>query len=102
MAIQVIAVLPASAAAAKNKADIAMFPFPAADTRRDLKIPAGVAAGLGASAKGKHLAEAKKFIELLGRAGEHATSPRPTHSIPLVGADAAHDRPDRSSRSPRS
>jgi raffinose/stachyose/melibiose transport system substrate-binding protein len=89
MAIQVTSVATGIQDAAKDKADIATFPFPAADSEADLKIPAGVSAGLGASAQGKHLAEAKKFIEWLGRPENMASFSKATYSIPLVGADPA-------------
>ena len=87
MVVQVIAALPPFLAAAKNKADLATFPFPASDDPDTLKIPAGVGAGIGASANGKHLAEAKKFIEWLGEPAQMATFSKATFSIPLVGAD---------------
>ena len=89
MVVQVIAAMPPFLAAAKNKDDIGTFPFPAADSADALKIPAGVDAGIGASAKGKHLAEAKKFIEWLGRPENMAAFSKATYSIPLVGADPA-------------
>jgi raffinose/stachyose/melibiose transport system substrate-binding protein len=87
MVVQVIAALPPFLAAARNKADLATFPFPASDDPDTLKIPAGVGAGIGASAKGKHLAEAKKFIEWLGEPAQMAMFSKATFSIPLVGAD---------------
>lgn len=87
MVVQVIAAMPPFLAAAKSKDDIGTFPFPAADSADALKIPAGVDAGIAASSKGKHLAEAKKFIEWLGRAENMASFSKATYSIPLVGAD---------------
>jgi raffinose/stachyose/melibiose transport system substrate-binding protein len=87
MVVQVIAALPPFLAAAKNKADLGTFPFPASDDPDTLKIPAGVGAGIGASAKSKHLAEAKKFIEWLGEPAQMAMFSKATFSIPLVGAD---------------
>jgi raffinose/stachyose/melibiose transport system substrate-binding protein len=93
MVVQVIAALPPFLAAAKNKADLATFPFPASDDPDTLKIPAGVGAGIGASANGKHLAEAKKFIEWLGEPAQMATFSKATFSIPLVGADAGNIDP---------
>jgi raffinose/stachyose/melibiose transport system substrate-binding protein len=89
MAIQVTSVATGIQDAAKNKADIATFPFPAADSEADLKIPAGVSAGLGASAQGKHLAEAKKFIDWLAQPAQMALYAEANQSIPLVGADQA-------------
>jgi raffinose/stachyose/melibiose transport system substrate-binding protein len=87
MAVQVIAAMPPFLAAAKSKSDLGTFPFPAADSASALKIPAGVDAGLAASAHGKHLAEAKKFIAFIGRPENMATFSKLTFSIPLVGAD---------------
>jgi raffinose/stachyose/melibiose transport system substrate-binding protein len=89
MVVQVIAAMPPFLAAAKNKDDIGTFPFPAANSADALKIPAGVDAGIAASAKGKHLAEAKKFIAWLGRPENMASFSKATYSIPLVGADPA-------------
>src|SRR3954447_2606692 len=89
MAIQVTAVASGIIDAAKDKADIATFPFPAADNPADLKIPAGVSAGLGASAQGKHLAEAKKFIDWLAQPAQMAEFATTNQSIPLVGAKTA-------------
>jgi len=89
MAIQVTSVATGIQDAAKDKADIATFPFPAADSEADLKIPAGVSAGLGASAQGKHLTEAKKFIDWLAQPAQMAEYATANQSIPLVGADSA-------------
>ncbi len=89
MAVQVIATMPPFLAAAKNKADLGTFPFPAADSADALQIPAGVCAGLAASANGKHLDEAKKFIDWIGKPENMATFAKATFSIPLVGAESA-------------
>jgi raffinose/stachyose/melibiose transport system substrate-binding protein len=66
MAIQVSAVLPDFRKAADNAEDLSMFVVPGADTAADVWIPAGIVVGVGVSARGKKLAEAKKFIEFLG------------------------------------
>jgi raffinose/stachyose/melibiose transport system substrate-binding protein len=89
MAIQVTSVAAGIVDAAKNKADISTFPFPAAENAADLKIPAGVSAGLGASANGKHLEEAKRFINWLAQPEQMAAYANENASIPLVGADTA-------------
>jgi raffinose/stachyose/melibiose transport system substrate-binding protein len=89
MAIQVTSVATGIQDAAKNKADIATFPFPAADDEGDLKIPAGVSAGVGASAKGKNLEAAKKFLDWLGKPENMASYAEANQSIPLVGAGDA-------------
>jgi raffinose/stachyose/melibiose transport system substrate-binding protein len=88
MVVQVIAALPPFLAAAQDKADIGTFPFPAAESADALKIPVGVAAGIGASANGKHLEEAKAFIDWLGKPENMAAFSKATFSIPLVGADS--------------
>jgi len=93
MAVQVIATMPPFVAAAKNKDDLGTFPFPAADSADALQIPAGMCAGLAASANGKHLAEAKKFIDWLGKPENMATFSKATSSIPLVGAESADSDP---------
>ena len=51
MAIQVTSVATGIIDAAKDKADIATFPFPAADDAADLKIPAGVSRRASARAR---------------------------------------------------
>jgi raffinose/stachyose/melibiose transport system substrate-binding protein len=89
MCVQVIAAMPPFLAAAKSKSDLGTFPFPAADSADALQIPAGVDAGLAASANGKHLAEAKKFLAWLGQPQQMSTFSNLTFSIPLVGADPA-------------
>jgi raffinose/stachyose/melibiose transport system substrate-binding protein len=67
MAVQVSAVLPDFRKAADNADDLAMFPFPGADTADQVWIPAGVVVGLGVSARSKNLDAAKAFIEYLGK-----------------------------------
>jgi len=89
MAVQVIATMPPFLAAAKDKADLGTFPFPAADSAGALQIPAGVDAGLAASAKGKHLEEAKRFIAWMGKPENMAAFSKATYSIPLVGGENA-------------
>ena len=93
MVVQVIAAMPPFLDVAKDKSNIGTFPFPAADSPGALKIPAGVDAGIGASANGKHLDEAKKFIEWLGKPENMAKFSKATYSIPLVGADSAQIDP---------
>src|SRR4051812_7583016 len=89
MAVQVIATMPPFLAAAKNKDDLGTFPFPAADSADALQIPAGMCAGLAAGANGKHLDEAKKFIDWIGKPENMASFSKATFSIPLVGAESA-------------
>jgi raffinose/stachyose/melibiose transport system substrate-binding protein len=67
MAVQVSAVLPDFRKAATNAGDLAMFPFPGADTASGVWIPAGVVVGLGVSARSRKSDAAKAFIEFLGR-----------------------------------
>jgi raffinose/stachyose/melibiose transport system substrate-binding protein len=67
MAVQVSAVLPDFRKAATNADDLAMFPFPGADTAANVWIPAGVVVGLGVSARSRNADAAKAFIEFLGR-----------------------------------
>jgi raffinose/stachyose/melibiose transport system substrate-binding protein len=89
MAVQVTGTLPSFLAAAKDKADIGTFPFPANDQAGQLKIPAGMSAGLGASANGKNLPEAKKFLEWLGKPENMDAFSAASYAIPLVGSDKA-------------
>ncbi|MGW0480630.1 extracellular solute-binding protein [Nonomuraea sp. NPDC003214] len=68
MAIQVSAVLPDfRKAAAASAEDLSMFPVPGADQADAVWIPAGVVVGLGAGAKGANVAEAKAFVDFLGK-----------------------------------
>ncbi|WP_049572294.1 extracellular solute-binding protein [Nonomuraea sp. SBT364] len=67
MAIQVSAVLPDFRKAAASADDLSMFPVPGADRADAVWIPAGVVVGLGASAKGANAAEAKAFVDFLGK-----------------------------------
>lgn len=67
MAIQVSAVLPDFRKSASGPDALGMFPVPGADDADQVRIPAGVVVGLGVSARGKHVDEAKAFIEFLGR-----------------------------------
>jgi raffinose/stachyose/melibiose transport system substrate-binding protein len=46
-------------------------------------------AGLAASANGKNLDEAKKFIDWIGKPENMAAFSKATFSIPLVGAESA-------------
>ncbi|MFG2091530.1 MULTISPECIES: ABC transporter substrate-binding protein [unclassified Spirillospora] len=66
MAIQVSAVLPDFRKSAASADALGMFPVPGSDDANQVWIPAGVSVGLGVSARGKHLDEAKAFIEFLG------------------------------------
>ncbi|MEV4674750.1 MULTISPECIES: ABC transporter substrate-binding protein [Actinomadura] len=66
MAIQVSAVLPDFRKSAADPADLGMFPVPGADDAGQVWIPAGVVVGLGVSARGKNVDDAKAFIEFLG------------------------------------
>lgn len=83
MLVSVSAVLPMVEEAAKGRADIGLFPFPAADSEDELKIPAGVSAGFGVSASSKHPEEAKQFIEFLGSEETAETFARELANIPL-------------------
>lgn len=83
MLVSISAVLPMVQDAAKGRAEIGMFPFPAADNAADLKIPAGVSAGFSVSANSKYQAEAKKFIEFLGSEDTAATFAKELANIPL-------------------
>ncbi|MFG1942521.1 extracellular solute-binding protein [Nonomuraea sp. NPDC048826] len=67
MAIQVSAVLPDFRKAASTPDDLSMFPLPGADQAAEVWIPAGVVVGLGASAKGRNVEQAKAFIDFLGK-----------------------------------
>jgi raffinose/stachyose/melibiose transport system substrate-binding protein len=83
MLVSVSAVLPMVQDAAKGRAEIGLFPFPAADNPDDLKIPAGVSAGFGVAANSKHPEEAKKFLEFLGSEDTAATFAKELANIPL-------------------
>ncbi|MFD5190300.1 extracellular solute-binding protein [Streptomyces sp. NPDC058357] len=67
MAVQVSAVLANFRQAARNPDDLGMFPFPGGDDAAKLWIPAGIVVGLGISARSRNSAEAKAFVEFLGK-----------------------------------
>ncbi|MFI7132394.1 extracellular solute-binding protein [Nonomuraea sp. NPDC050153] len=84
MAIQVSAVLPDFRKAASSPDDLSMFPVPGADDANQVWIPAGVVVGLGASAKGKHVEEAKAFIDFLGKQENINAWAKAIAAIPLT------------------
>ncbi|MFF2330937.1 MULTISPECIES: extracellular solute-binding protein [unclassified Streptomyces] len=67
MAVQVSAVLANFRQAATDPDDLGMFPFPGGDDPAAPWIPAGIVVGLGVSARSGKTAEAKAFIEFLGK-----------------------------------
>jgi len=91
MAIQVTGTLPGYLDAARNKADIGTFPFPASDNANDLKIAAGVSAGLGVSSKSDKKEAAKAFINWLGDPAQMATFAAGGYAVPLVSGGKALD-----------
>jgi raffinose/stachyose/melibiose transport system substrate-binding protein len=84
MAIQVSAVLPDFRKAASSPDDLSMFPVPGADDAASVWIPAGVVVGLGASAKGKNVEEAKAFIDFLGKQENINAWAKAIAAIPLT------------------
>lgn len=84
MAIQVSAVLPDFRKAASAADDLSMFPVPGADDAASVWIPAGVVVGLGASAKGKNVEEAKAFIDFLGKQESINAWAKAIAAIPLT------------------
>ncbi|MFG6191913.1 extracellular solute-binding protein [Nonomuraea sp. JJY05] len=84
MAIQVSAVLPDFRKAASSPDDLSMFPVPGADDASQVWIPAGVVVGLGASAKGQHVEEAKAFIDFLGKQESINAWAKAIAAIPLT------------------
>jgi raffinose/stachyose/melibiose transport system substrate-binding protein len=84
MAIQVSAVLPDFRKQASGQDDLGMFPLPGADDKNQCWIPAGVVVGLGASARGKNLDEAKAFLEFLGEQKNMNAWAEAVACIPLV------------------
>ncbi len=91
MAIQVTGTLPGYLDAARNPEDIGTFPFPAADNADDLKIPAGISAGIGISSKSTKVEPAKAFVEWLGRPEQMATFAKGGYAVPLVSAGGELD-----------
>ncbi|MFG1704283.1 extracellular solute-binding protein [Nonomuraea sp. M3C6] len=84
MAIQVSAVLPDFRKAAAAPDDLSMFPLPGADDAASVWIPAGVVVGLGASAKGKNVEEAKAFVDFLGKQENINAWAKAIAAIPLT------------------
>jgi raffinose/stachyose/melibiose transport system substrate-binding protein len=91
MAIQVTGTLPGYLDAAKNPDDIGTFPFPAAESADDLKIPAGISAGIGISAKTPNMEAAKAFVEWLGEPEQMGTFAKGGYAVPLVSAGGELD-----------
>ncbi|MFB4276734.1 MULTISPECIES: extracellular solute-binding protein [unclassified Nonomuraea] len=84
MAVQVSAVLPDFRKAASSPDDLSMFPLPGADDAASVWIPAGVVVGLGASAKGKNVEEAKAFLDFLGKQENINAWAKAIAAIPLT------------------
>lgn len=84
MAIQVSAVLPDFRDAAPSPDDLSMFPVPGADTADGVWIPAGIVVGLGVSARSKKLADAKAFVEFLGKQENINAWAEAVACVPLV------------------
>jgi raffinose/stachyose/melibiose transport system substrate-binding protein len=84
MSVQVTGVIPGYLAAAKNPKEIGTFPFPAGDEADQLKIAAGISAGLGVSAKTQKMDAAKAFIKWLGEPEQMATFAKGGYAVPLV------------------
>ena len=84
MAIQVSAVLPNFRDAAPSPDDLSMFPVPGGDTADGVWIPAGIVVGLGVSARSKKLADAKAFIEFLGKQENINAWAEAVACVPLV------------------
>ncbi|MEV4173209.1 extracellular solute-binding protein [Nonomuraea sp. NPDC049709] len=84
MAVQVSAVLPDFRKAASSPDDLSMFPVPGADDAASVWIPAGVVVGLGASAKGKNVEEAKAFLDFLGKQENINAWAKAIAAIPLT------------------
>jgi raffinose/stachyose/melibiose transport system substrate-binding protein len=84
MAIQVSAVLPAFRDAAKSPDDLSMFPVPGSDDAARNWIPAGVVVGLGANAKSANVADAKAFIDFLGKQENINAWAKAIAAIPLT------------------
>jgi raffinose/stachyose/melibiose transport system substrate-binding protein len=91
MAIQVTGTLPGYLDAAKNPDDIGTFPFPAAENADELKIPAGISAGIGINAKTTKMDAAKAFVEWLGEPEQMATFAKGGYAVPLVSTGGELD-----------
>jgi raffinose/stachyose/melibiose transport system substrate-binding protein len=93
MAVQVSPVAGAIQDAAPNSEDIGIFAFPANDKGSKLKIPAGLGAGMGVSANGKHVDEAKKFVEFLGQPDTTAAYANANLQFPLISGGSTEVNP---------
>jgi raffinose/stachyose/melibiose transport system substrate-binding protein len=91
MSVQVTGVIPAYLAAAKNPEEIGTFPFPASDSADQLKIAAGISAGLGVSAKTTKMDAAKAFTKWLGEPKQMATFAKGGYAVPLVSTGGKLD-----------
>ena len=84
MAIQVTGVLPGYLDSAQDPDQIGTFPFPASDKADELKIAAGISAGLGVSAKTKKMDAAKAFVTWLGEPAQMGSFAKGGYAVPLV------------------
>jgi len=91
MSVQVTGVIPSYLAAAKNPKEIGTFPFPASDNADQLKIAAGISAGLGVSAKTTKMTAAKAFTKWLGQPQQMATFAKGGYAVPLVSTGGKLD-----------
>jgi raffinose/stachyose/melibiose transport system substrate-binding protein len=89
MAVQVAPVAGQIRDAAASSDNIGIFAFPANDQGTDLKIPAGLGAGLGVSSASKHQAEAKKFVDFLAQPDNTAVYANENLQLPLISGGKA-------------
>jgi raffinose/stachyose/melibiose transport system substrate-binding protein len=91
MAIQVTGTLPGYLDAAKNPDQIATAPFPATDNADDLKIAAGISAGVGVSSKTTKMNAAKAFVKWLGEPAQMGAFAKGGYAVPLVSTGGKLD-----------
>ena len=91
MVVQVAARMHVVQAAAPD-GDLGIFPFPADDRAEDLRVPAGLALGLGVSARSKHVEEAKRFLAFLARPETLRRFNAAGYNVPL-DPDSEHGLP---------
>ncbi|MCW3016874.1 MAG: extracellular solute-binding protein family 1 [Solirubrobacterales bacterium] len=83
MEVTVSEAFPAIQQAAKDPSQIAMFPFPAADSAAANWVPSNVSVGFGVNARSKNQADAKQFLDFINSPAEAAKWANSLGDLPL-------------------
>lgn len=83
MEVTVSEAFPAVQQAAKDPSQIAMFPFPAADSAEANWVPSNVSVGFGLNARSKNQGAAKQFLDFVNSPAEAAKWANSLGDLPL-------------------